>query len=64
MICREISRAKTIVETESIKSIDDDLEVVKDKAWSQFNNNMIGGLEQENFTKVEIILPKPQENGK
>lgn len=59
MICREISRSEAIVDTESVKSADDDLESVKDKAWAQFNNNMTSGLEQENFTKVEVVLPTP-----
>lgn len=57
MICREISRSEAIVETESVKSADDDLEAVKDRAWSQFDSNMTSGLEQENFTKVEVVLP-------
>lgn len=52
MICREIWRAETVVDT---GDGDADLEDVKDLAWLSFNNNKSKALEQENFTKVEII---------
>lgn len=51
MICREIWRAKVVVEAED----DADLEVVKDKAWAEFDAKKSRDLEQENFTKVEIL---------
>ncbi len=50
MICREIWRAKAIVNTEN-----PDLEAVKDEAWSKFDDLKSGSLEQENFTKVEVL---------
>jgi len=50
MICREIWRAEVVVETE-----EKDLEVVKDMAWKEFDANKSRDLEQENFTKVEVL---------
>lgn len=50
MICREIWRAVTIVEHDN-----NDHEVIKDKAWETFDVVKEGNLEQENFTKVELI---------
>ncbi len=50
MICREISRSKIIVEHDN-----NDQEVIKDKAWALFDAGQEGGLEQENYTKVEAI---------
>jgi hypothetical protein len=52
MICREIWRAETVVDT---GEGDVDLEDVKDSAWLAFDKNKSKDLEQENFTKVEII---------
>ena len=49
MICREIWRAKVVVNAGD----NDDLETVKDEAWSMFDANKSLILEQENFTKVE-----------
>ena len=57
MICREIWRAETVVDT---GKGDADLEDVKDLAWLKFDDNKSKSLEQENFTKVELIS-KPQE---
>ena len=50
MVCKEIWRAETIVETE-----DTDMENVKDAAWAEFDKIRKKDLEQENYTKVEII---------
>ena len=52
MICREIWRAETVVNT---GDGDSDLKDVKDLAWLAFENNKSKDLEQENFTKVERI---------
>ena len=49
MICREIWRAKVTVNAGD----NDDLETVKDEAWTMFDDNKSLSLEQENFTKVE-----------
>ena len=59
MICREIWRAETVIDTGEGNA---DLEDVKDLAWLAFDNNKSKDLEQENFTKVEAISPQPQEN--
>ena len=48
MICREIWRAETVVETD-----DANMEKVKDVAWAEFDKICKKGLEQENYTKVE-----------
>ncbi len=52
MICREIWRAETIVD-----SVSSDLEEVKDRAWAGFDMIKEPVLEQENSTKVEIFQP-------
>ena len=52
MICREIWRAETVVDT---GDGDADLEDIKDLAWLAFDKNKSKDLEQENFTKVELI---------
>ena len=54
MIRQEIWRAETVVDTKSVKGVGD-LEDVKDLAWLAFDNNKSKSLEQENFTKVELI---------
>ena len=63
MICREISRVEVIVDTTKHPSFleagDFDLEAVKDVAWAQFDANVSGDLEQENFTKVEVLQENP-----
>lgn len=51
MICREISRAETIIEAPE----SDDYEKIKDEAWSCFDAIADKSLEQENYTKVESI---------
>lgn len=51
MVCREIWRAEVVIRGNS----SDDLEAVKDKAWETFDVVKKGNLEQENFTKVELI---------
>ena len=50
MVCKETWRAETIIE-----SRDFDLEKIKDKAWSKFNKISSQDLEQDNYTKVELI---------
>lgn len=50
MICREISRAETVIECDH-----SDFERIKDEAWSGFDVISHKALEQENFTKVEEI---------
>ena len=50
MVCKEIWRAKTVIDTD-----DTNMENVKDVAWSQFDSLRKKDLEQENYTKVEII---------
>ncbi len=52
MICREIWRAETVVNT---GDGDADLEDVKDLAWLAFDKNKSKDLEQENFTKVQTL---------
>lgn len=47
MMCKEIWRAETVIESES-----DDLEEIKDIAWSKFNDICEQDLEQDNYTKV------------
>ena len=56
MVCKEISRAIVIIESDST-----DQEVIKDKAWSQFDVNRTTDLEQENFTKVWRLPVKVSE---
>ena len=51
MICREIWRATAFVEA----PIGKDLEDLKDEAWAEFDINKSMDLEQENFTKVEVV---------
>ena len=51
MICREIWRATVIVDHPQ----GEDLEVIKDRAWQNFDTHKSPSLEQENFTKVEEI---------
>ena len=50
MICREISRAEIIIETDN-----NDHELIKDEAWAMFDKIRKDNLEQENFTKIERI---------
>lgn len=50
MVCKEIWRATVIVE-----HVDEDLEVVKDRAWAKFDSCKSNDLEQENYTKVEPV---------
>ena len=45
-----------MVDTEST-----DLEAVKDEAWSKFDGLKSGSLEQENFTKVEVLNDEESE---
>lgn len=52
MICQEIWRAEAIVEHDN-----NDHEQIKDKAWAGFDVLKKGNLEQENYTKVEAVLP-------
>lgn len=52
MICREVWRATAIIED---KPSGKDLEEVKDEAWAGFDMLKSKALEQENFTKVEVI---------
>lgn len=47
MICREIWKAETVVETDNA-----DMEEVKDIAWARFDKIRKKDLEQENYTKV------------
>lgn len=53
MICREIWRAEIIIEHDN-----NDLEVIKDKAWEGFDVIKKSDLEQENFTKVQVLESK------
>lgn len=50
MICREIWRAEVVIEHDN-----NDLEAIKDKAWVSFDIIKVGNLEQENYTKVELL---------
>lgn len=50
MVCREIWRATVEIEHDN-----NDHEQIKDKAWEQFDVMKDPNLEQENFTKVELM---------
>ena len=63
MICKEVWRAKVIIDYDPKPLAKDDeeidLETIKDQAWATFDKNFKKELEQENFTKVEFIEEKP-----
>ena len=50
MICKEISRAEIILDHPT-----NDQEAIKDKAWAMFDVIAKNNLEQENYTKIELI---------
>ena len=59
MACKEISRAKVVIDYEpgpldnGLQEVD--LEMIKDLAWAKFDANSKKDLEQENSTKVELV---------
>ena len=55
MVCKEISRAETIIECDPQGYVIGGLEGVKDRAWVKFDRECSKDLEQENYTKVEEI---------
>lgn len=52
MICKETTRAVTMIDSDS-----KDLEKIKDLAWAKFDSAIRDQkiLEQDNFTKVELL---------